>query len=87
VLQYALTHLVMVIGEAASRITGVTRDKHPEVPWKEITGMRHRLVHDYYAVNLKVLWTTISEDLQPLVDSLTRILRPRSATKRTRRPR
>lgn len=87
VLQLALTHLVMIIGEAASRITTETRDKHPEFPWRQMIGMRHRLIHDYYLVDLKVLWLTVKDDLHPLVKSLKRILKPRSAPKRKRRRR
>jgi uncharacterized protein with HEPN domain len=83
VLQLALTHLIMIIGEAASRITAETRDKYAQLPWKQMIGMRHRLIHDYYAVNLEVLWLTVKDDLRPLIESLKPILGP----KRTRRRR
>jgi len=45
-LRLALTHLVQTIGEAARRVSAQTQTEHPEVPWKLIVGMRHKIVHD-----------------------------------------
>ena len=50
-LRLALTHLLQVIGEAARRISREFRDNHPQVPWKEIVGMRSKVVHDYLNVD------------------------------------
>ena len=73
-LQLALTRLVEMVGEAASRVTPQTRDRHKKIPWPDIIGTRHRIVHDYYFVNLDVLWEIVTRDLRPLVRSLKRIL-------------
>jgi uncharacterized protein with HEPN domain len=86
-LHYALTYLVMIVGEASSRITTETRDKHPELPWKQMAGMRHRLIHDYYEVRLDVLWTTVKDDLPPLIATLKGILEPQPVRKPTKRRR
>lgn len=76
ILRLALTRLVQVIGEAAQHVSMEFREKYPEVPWHEIIGMRHRIVHDYLNVDEEVIWEVIQHDLPPLVDILTRIVPP-----------
>ncbi len=73
-LELALTRLIEIIGEAASRVSDQTRRKYPEIPWAEIVGMRHRLIHGYDAVNLDILWDTVQIDLPPLIARLESIL-------------
>lgn len=51
IFQYALVRAVTVLGEAAGQVSDEVRERHPEVPWRDITGMRHRLVHDYRDVD------------------------------------
>lgn len=74
-LRLALTHLLQVIGEAARRVSPEFRDKHPQIPWKEIVGMRSKVVHDYLNVDEDIVWQTIKNDLPPLVLELEKILR------------
>ncbi len=73
-LTLALVKSVEIIGEAASRISPELQARHPEVPWGHIVGMRHRLVHAYFTVDLDVLWDTVTLDLPPLRADLGRIL-------------
>lgn len=47
-LRFALVHIVQVIGEATRRVSKQCCDAHPQIPWKAIVGMRHKVVHDYY---------------------------------------
>ena len=74
VLVAALERFVEVIGEAASRLSETTRESSPEVPWREIIAMRNRLVHGYFAVDLDILWTVVSDDLPELIDALERLI-------------
>jgi uncharacterized protein with HEPN domain len=69
-LRLALAHLVQTISEAARHVSNVTRDLHPELPWKQITGMRHRIVHDYMDVNEDILWVVASQHMAPLIVTL-----------------
>jgi uncharacterized protein with HEPN domain len=74
VLQLALTHIIQVIGEAAAQVSEDFKQKYPEVPWHEIIGMRHRIVHDYMNVDEDVVWSVVRQDLKPLVEVLRTII-------------
>lgn len=66
-LHLACVHLVQVIGESASRVSAETRGRHADVPWRQVIGMRHRVVHDYLEVDLAIVWQVISGDLPGLI--------------------
>jgi uncharacterized protein with HEPN domain len=66
-LNLALTRLLEVVGEAASRVTEVTRVQHPNVPWSQIVAMRNRLIHGYDNVDFDILRDIVQIDLGPLV--------------------
>lgn len=70
----ALIKEVEILGEAANQVSLTTRSEHPGIPWEDIIGMRHRLVHAYFAINLDILWATMRDDLPPLLKQLERIL-------------
>jgi uncharacterized protein with HEPN domain len=74
ILQLALTHLLEIIGEAARMVSAGGRATMPTVPWSQITGMRHRIVHDYRNVNLDRVWHTAVDDLPPLIKALEEVL-------------
>jgi uncharacterized protein with HEPN domain len=74
VLALAVPHAVEVVGEAASRLSPSFCEAHPEIPWSEITGMRHRIVHDYFAVDYQRPWDTVHSDLPPLIAQLEQLL-------------
>ncbi|MBI2437856.1 MAG: DUF86 domain-containing protein [Lentisphaerae bacterium] len=67
---------IEIIGEAAYQTAETTRDELPAVPWADIIGMRHRLVHAYFDINLDVLWETVQDDLPPLVAQIELLLPP-----------
>ncbi len=79
-LRLALTHLVQVIGEAGRHVSRELCAEHPEIPWQEIVGMRHKVVHDYLGVDEDIVWQVVTEDLPPLIASLEKILKPPSDT-------
>src|SRR5579875_1538295 len=73
-LALALVKEVEIIGEAAYQISPTTRDQLPTIPWADIIGMRHRLVHAYFDINLDIVWSTVQDDLPPLISLLAEIL-------------
>lgn len=68
----ALVKDIEIIGEAAYQISPQARERLPDIPWDDIIGMRHRLVHAYFDINLDILWKTVQQDLPSLVDALER---------------
>ena len=72
-LRLALTHLVQVIGEAARHVSRAFCDEHPDVPWTEIIGMRHKVVHDYLGVDEDIVWQVVTGDLPRLLPVLVRL--------------
>jgi uncharacterized protein with HEPN domain len=73
-LELALVRLVEIVGEAAARVSPQGQSEYPTIPWRQVVGMRHRLVHGYDRVDLDVLWDTIEDDLPPLIAELEKIL-------------
>jgi uncharacterized protein with HEPN domain len=73
-LNLALVRLLEIIGEAARGLSQEFRQAHPETPWKDIAGMRDRLIHGYFDVDLDVVWKTVSQDLTPLITQLEQII-------------
>jgi uncharacterized protein with HEPN domain len=73
-LNLALVHLLEILGEAARGLSAAFRDAHSQVPWKLVAGMRDRLIHGYFDVNLDIVWRTVKEDLPALVAQLQRII-------------
>ena len=67
---------IEIVGEAAYQLNDTTRNGLQAVPWADIIGMRHRLVHAYFDINLDVLWQTVQEDLPALIDVLESLLPP-----------
>jgi len=74
VLRFALRHLLQIIGEAAGRVSERERLANPQIPWNEIIGMRHRVVHDYLGIDEDIVWRTIVADLPDLIVALERLL-------------
>ena len=75
-LRFALTRAIEIIGEAASRVTPQAQALVPSVPWREVTGMRNRLVHAYFDVDLDMLWKTAQEAVPDLLAKLVALQIP-----------
>ena len=73
-LELALVRLIEIVGEEAARVSPEGQTRYPLIPWREVIGMRNRLVHGYDCVDLDVLWDTIEVDLPPLIAALERII-------------
>ena len=63
----AVLHALMEVGEAATRLSPAFRVAHPDIPWSAITGLRHRIVHDYAEVDLDIVVRVLRDELPGLV--------------------
>lgn len=75
--QDAVVRNIGIIGEAVAQISRMAPEfisEHPELPWQKMRGMRNIMVHQYFAVDLQVLWTTVKYDLPPLKEQVDRLL-------------
>jgi uncharacterized protein with HEPN domain len=71
---YAVVKMLEIIGEAARHLPKNLRDKYNAIPWKQVTGMRNKVTHEYFSVDLEVVWRTVHEDLPPLRDVAKKML-------------
>jgi len=71
---FAVVKTLEIIGEAARHLPRSMRDKYTAVPWKQVTGMRDKMTHEYFSVDLEVVWRTVHEDLPPLRDTAKKML-------------
>jgi uncharacterized protein with HEPN domain len=70
----AVVRNLEIIGEAARHIPETVRRRYPEVPWKRVVGLRNIVVHEYFAVDVEIVWTIIRENLPALEDALQKML-------------
>jgi uncharacterized protein with HEPN domain len=75
-LRLALIHLIQVTGEAARQVSREFTDAHSAIPWTDIVGMRHKVVHDYLGVDEDIVWQVVTEDLPKLVAALEPLVPP-----------
>jgi uncharacterized protein with HEPN domain len=78
---YAVIRAVEIIGEAAASVPDEIRSKYPDIPWRDVKGMRNKLVHQYFGINMEVVWQTVQEDLPMLMPILENILKQEHAKK------
>ena len=75
-LQIVVMHRLRIIGEAATKVPAQTRAAHPEIAWARIAGMRHKIVHDYFQINMDVVWDAVINDLPDLIAALEKFTPP-----------
>jgi uncharacterized protein with HEPN domain len=75
-LQDAIIHRLLIIGEASKRVSEITRQTLPAIPWAAISGMRNRLVHEYDEIDLDVVWDTAVNGLPSLILELKKVVPP-----------
>ena len=72
--QDAIIRNLQVLGEAVKKVSDGTRAEHPEIPWKDIAGMRDRVVHGYFGISLDIVWDVVVNHIPPLREKVRQAL-------------
>ena len=70
----AIIRSIEVIGEATKNIPTLIRKRHPSIPWKKMAGMRDKLIHEYFGVDIEILWRVIQEDIPSIKPVIKQML-------------
>lgn len=70
ILSLAIVRLTEIIGEAAANVSQPMRDRYPHIQWGNIIGMRNRIVHAYFEIDMDVVWQTVTQDIPVLISQL-----------------
>ena len=73
-IQDAVIRNIEIIGEATKQVSPGLRNEHPEIPWKEMAGMRDVLIHDYMGVDLQIVWNVVARNLAEIKEHLRGLL-------------
>lgn len=71
--QDGVVRQIQIIGEAVKRLSDDLRDRYPHIPWQDIAGMRDKVVHDYFGVDLEEVWLTAKNDIPLLKAEVTKM--------------
>jgi uncharacterized protein with HEPN domain len=70
----AVLRSIEVMGEASRNIPEEIRQQYPQVPWRKMSGMRDKLIHEYHGVDIDTVWQTLHEDIPPLKDMIQEVI-------------
>lgn len=79
-LSLAIIKSIEIIGEAASKVSETCKEENDSIPWRDIIGMRNRLSHGYFDINLDIVWETVKTDIPSIVEALSQIIPPEDSS-------
>ena len=72
---YAVIRAIEIIGEAIKNISTPVKNNHKEIPWRDAADMRNKLIHEYFGVNMEVVWKAVKEDIPELKEKMSELLK------------
>jgi len=73
-IQTWILYHIQILGDAAARLSDEFQERHPDIPWFKIIGMRNILVHDYFGIDIEAVWSVVENDLPLLYEQIRRLL-------------
>jgi uncharacterized protein with HEPN domain len=74
-INFAVVRALEIVGEATKRLPMTLRDQYPNIPWKQMAGMRDRIIHGYDTVDLEIVWDVVKQDIPQIKPQIQQILR------------
>jgi uncharacterized protein with HEPN domain len=75
--QDATIRKLQVIGQAVKNLSDTSKAQYPAIPWKQVAGLRDKVIHDYFGINLEIVWAVVEKDLPPLRRAVDHLLSER----------
>lgn len=73
--QGAIIRRIEIMGEATKKISSQTRKKYPNIPWKEMAGMRDVVIHEYFGISINLIWKVATKEIQEIKPEIEKILK------------
>lgn len=72
---FAIVRALEIFGEAAANITKSLQEKHPKIKWRDIIGMRNRLIHAYFDIDYDIVWSALTDEIPKIIPQLTKLIK------------